>query len=507
MLSVLKLRTSLMPMVIGFVVLAGCAAPGSVWHPSDRFLHDVTVIDVVVGVARPNQSVVIRGDRIFAVRDARQVRVPKAARIIQTGGFVMPGLWDMHVHVLSDPGDALNRVFPLFVVNGVSGVRDMGSLMPGVIETRERIAADPSLSAPDLFVAGPLLDGVKLRWYGDLPRVLEDAASARRELPKLLEQGIDFFKVYEQLGRSAYDEVLAYAARNDIKVAGHTPVSAGLLGAARAGQSTIEHLSVFSLRECVAEPRQWFDKTISAKFSGDYESYYRTVTAFFAAVDQERCDEAYRAMAQAGTYFTPTLVMEFNDRSRLDERALQFLAPRAAEWCEQLLMTTDKADAAARDQAYAAFGAQLERMRTAGIQFLAGSDTPNNCLVPGYSLHWELQQMVQIGLRPVDALRAATSNAAAAIGRQQDLGQVRPGYEADLLVLGADPLQRIEHTRDIRGVMQNGRWYDGAALAVLRNEAASNEPTVPGDGDVAGTVGVCRVDLIDCGRPRTHESW
>lgn len=469
MLSSIPLRIFSISIAIGFVFLDGCATQSSAWQPSDQFLHNVTVIDVVAGVARPNQSIIIRENRIFAVRDARRVRVPNDGRIIQSGGFVMPGLWDMHVHVLSDADDALQRVLPLFVANGVIGVRDMGSLMPGIIGTRTRLAADPTLTAPDLFVAGPLLDGVKLPWYGDLPLILDDAASAQRELARLLGQGVDFFKVYDQLDSPAYEAVLAYAARHDIKVAGHAPESAGLLGATKAGQSTIEHLSVFSLRECVAEPKEWFEKTIGAKYSGDYGNYYRTVSAFFSAVDQERCDEAYRVMAQAGTYFTPTLVMEFNDRSRVDEKALRFLTSDSADWCAQLLTTMDKAESAARDYAYAALGAQLERLHNAGVQFLAGSDTQNNCLVPGFSLHWELEQMVRVGLRPVDAIRAATVNAAAAMGREQDLGQIQPGYRADLLVLGADPLQRIENTRDIRGVMQDGRWYDETALATLRN--------------------------------------
>ena len=455
------------------IVLSACGGNEDSWLPSDRFLKDVTVIDVVDGTARPNTTIVIRDGKIFTVRDARNVRTPEDDRVIQSGGYVMPGLWDMHVHALSDPDDALSRSLPLFVLTGVTGVRDMGSLVPGITETRARLAEDPSLHAPELFVSGPLLDGVKLPWYGDLPLVLEDAASAERELPKLLAQGVDFFKVYGQLGRPAYDAVLAYAAANDILVGGHVPDSVGVLAAAQAGQSTIEHLSIFTLRECVAEPREWFDRAINARFGGEYVDYYLTVTAFFSAVDQQQCDEAYRAMAEAGTWFTPTLVMEFNDRARVDEDALVFLGPRGIAWCEQGLANMDGADSVARDEAYAAMHAQLARMRDADVRLLAGSDTQNNCLVPGFSLHWELEQMVEAGLQPIDALRAATSDAAAAIGREQSSGRIQAGYRADLVVLGADPLLRIENTRDIRGVMQNGRWYDESALAALRDEVTA----------------------------------
>ena len=270
--------------IVGLIALGGCAESEDQWLGSDRFLHEVTVIDVVEGAAISNQTIVIRDGRILAVRDAANVRVPDDAQILRSGGYVMPGLWDMHVHVLSDPDDAIERSFPLFIANGVTGVRDMGSVMPGITETRSRLAQDPSLPAPELFVAGPLLDGVKLPWYGDLPLVLEDAESAARELPRLLEQGVDFFKVYDQLGESAYDAVIAFAAENGVLVAGHAPESVGVLGAAQAGQSTIEHLSLFGLRECAAEPDAWFERAINAKFGGDYSDYYRTMSEFFEAI-------------------------------------------------------------------------------------------------------------------------------------------------------------------------------------------------------------------------------
>ena len=459
--------------ILSLFSLGGCGESNQAWLSTDRLIHDVTVIDVVAGEARPDQTIVIREGRIHAVLDAEDVQILDVDQVLQSGGYVIPGLWDMHVHALSDPDDAINRSLPLFVANGVTGVRDMGSVVPGVIETRTRLENDPSLPAPELFVAGPLLDGVKLPWYGDLPLVLEDAADVERELPRLQEQGIDFFKVYDQLSRPAYDAVLAYGAENGVLVAGHAPESVGVLDAASAGQSTIEHLSLFSLRECVAEPRAWFDRAINAKFRGEYVDYYRTITAFFEAIDQERCDEAYRAMAEAGTYFTPTLVMEFNDRARVDEGALEYLGLGARSWCSQGLVKSDGADPAARDDAYAAMHAQFERMRDAGVTFLAGSDTQNNCLVPGFSLHWELEQLVDAGLQPVEAIRAATSDAAMAIGRGSDSGRIEAGYSADIVVLGANPLQQIRNTRDILGVMQDGRWYDADALNTLRSDAAA----------------------------------
>ena len=114
----------------------------------------------------------------------------------------------------------------------------------------------------------------------------------------------------------------------------------------------------------------------------------------------------------------------------------------------------------------------------AGVQLLAGSDTQNNCLVPGHSLHWELAQMVRVGLSPAEALRTATINAAVAMGRSQDLGQVKAGFRAYLVLLDANPLERIENTREIKGVVQNGRWYNQAALEQIRDQIARSAPAL-----------------------------
>lgn len=286
---------------------AGCTtAPASRLateiRPADTFITGVTIVDTVDGALRPNTTIVVRNDEIVAVAPAREIRRPPGARVIASRGYAIPGLWDMHVHALSDPDDAIARALPLFIANGVTGVRDMGSLVPGIVETRRRLAADPDAPAPRLYVSGPLLDGARLPWYGDLPLVLRTPEDVARELPRLRAAGIDFFKVYDQLPAPAYDAVIAWARAHDMPVAGHAVTAVGLAGAARAGQRSVEHLSLGTLGECTADRAAWFDRWLNAKFREGANAYFRVTLDFAEAVDWGRCDEMFAAMARSNVH-------------------------------------------------------------------------------------------------------------------------------------------------------------------------------------------------------------
>lgn len=453
------------------LLITGCSGPDSPFESSDLFLTGVSIIDTVTGELLHGHTVVIRDERILAVEPSSGITVPMDARVLASGGYVVPGLWDMHMHALSDPDDAINRALPLLIANGITGIRDMASLLPGIAETRARLAADPELPAPDLYVSGLFLDGAKLPWYGDLPLVLDSAEAAEREVPKLVDAGVDFFKVYEQLPSDAYAAVIELAKNYGMPVAGHAPQAIGLSGAAQAGQRSIEHLSIPGLRDCITDPDDWFNRSINAKFTEGYDAYYQVIVDFAAAIDRPACQAAFKQMAQSGTFFTPTLVMEFNDRTRIDPQAIQYLPAASRDWCETTLQGTGTADPERRESAYAVWIELLGMVRNAGVRLLAGSDSANFCLTPGDSLHWELQRLVEAGLSPLEALQTATLNAAAAMDREDELGRVSAGYRADLLVLAENPLEDIRHLRQFAGVMRNGQWLEPEKLAQLKSQA------------------------------------
>lgn len=455
---VLRFLSDFTLLMVFAALASGCVSRENPYLAGDQFLANVTVIDVSDGSELADQTVVIRGDRIFDVLPSDAVRLPAEPSILTTGGYVVPGLWDMHVHTMTVPDAALNYFFPMFLANGVIGIRDMGSVVEGIIETRSRIADDESILSPHLYVSGPLLDGQKLRWYGDLPLVLRTAEDVDRELPKLKAAGMDFLKVYDALPPEAYDAVVAFGAANNLPIAGHTPKGVNLTGAGLAKQRSVEHLSPFGFRDCLAEPEMWFQRSIRAKFGQGYQAYYEVTKQIFEALDRDACRSAFETMAAGDTRFTPTLVMELNDRSRVPEQDLKYLRSGGREWCESGLSGIDQVDPDLRETVYAEYAKLLDEMREAGVTIIAGSDVPNNCLVPGFSLHWELERQVEVGLTPLEALQSATLHAAEVMDRGDEIGQVATGYLADLLVLNENPLQDISHLREIKGVMAAGRW-------------------------------------------------
>lgn len=459
--------SDLLKVVFVGLLFSGCTSKEHNFLEDDLFLTGVTIIDVVDGSEVAKQTIAIRGGRIIEIVPDTQINLPSSAQILATGGYVVPGLWDMHVHTMTDPDVALDYFFPLFIANGVTGVRDMGSVVDGIVETRSRIESDASIVAPHLYVSGPLLDGQALPWYGDLPLVLKTAEDVNRELPKLKAAGMDFFKVYDALPAEAYDAVIAYGEAHNIPVAGHSPKGINLAGAGKAGQRTVEHLSPFGFRDCFADADEWFKRSIDAKFRQGAQAYYEVTQELFDELDRDSCWAAFKSMAEGGTRFSPTLVMELNDRSRVPEADLAYLQPSAREWCQAGLTGIDKANPELREKVYSGYGELLNEIRETGVTVIAGSDVPNNCLVPGFSLHWELERLVEVGFTPLEALQSATLHAADVMGRVEELGQVAPGYIADLVLLEENPLNDIDHLRSLQGVMSKGKWVNGDDRAVM----------------------------------------
>ncbi|WP_421785685.1 amidohydrolase family protein [Hyphobacterium sp.] len=470
--------------IIAAVALSACptacadrdqASPPS---GADLAIRNVSVIDVDRGQTLEPQTVWIGEGRILAITGDLADLAAFDGQIIDGGGeFLIPGLWDMHVHALSEPEDAIARILPLFVAHGVTGVRDMGSVVPGLVETRARLADNPALVSPEIVAAGPLLDGQALPWYGDLPLVLETPADVRPALDALAASGVDFFKVYDGLSPAVYAEIMTQAATLDRPVAGHVPRAISVVDVAAAGQQTIEHLTPSAFSVCVSDPQAYFDRSIQTRFSGDYDGYFQNILDWFeeAGVSPE-CDAAIAALAASETRLTPTLIMEVFDSPGIDIAALAYMPAGGREWCETNLRGIDAADAGLRDEAHAAFLEFAGRLQAAGVALLAGSDTPNFCNVPGPSLHWELERLAASGLGAGDVLRMATREAAA-IARRPDYGVVEAGAAASLVLLSANPLEDIRAVGSITHVIHDGRVHDRTALDAMLAEAAAAAET------------------------------
>lgn len=418
----------------------------------------------------PLSRIVIDGDRIVAVEPEHEGAVAGAV-IDGAGAWASPGLWDAHIHALGDAEAAVARTLPLLVAHGVTGVRDMGAVPEKIVEVRARLAADPALARPRLYVSGPLLDGQALPWYGDLPLVLKTPEEVPPALARLKAQGMDFLKIYSGLKPEVLDAIGAEAGRLGLPTAGHVTLSAGLSGAARIGQRSVEHLSVSTFLECLPDDPGFFNRWVGSAFQSGYDALWDLELDFDRRADWARCDTKLGELAAAGTAFTPTLGMVFLDRAHTDMDALQWAEPRARDWCLQNLERVETADPARRAQAYDLYRRMLARVREAGLTILAGTDAPNFCLVAGSSLLVELELLVESGLTPAEAVEAATVAPARLMGRSADIGRVAPGFVADVLLTRANPYADVRAYRDLQWVVAAGRAHDAAALAAMKRAA------------------------------------
>jgi imidazolonepropionase-like amidohydrolase len=424
-------------------------------EPSVAITH-VTVVDVARGVLVPGQNVVVRSGRIVTVGDTLAVSVPPRAEVVDgRGSFLIPGLWDMHVHALFDA--AVARVFlPAFVAHGVTGVRDMGGKLDVMRAARWAVQAG-TLVGPRIVAAGVILDG---------PEPVDPAVSFAVATPEagvaavdsLMRAGVDFIKVYTLLPRDAYFAVLREAAALHLPVAGHVPVGVTTLEAADSGQRSIEHLR-------------------------------DEVEPLCADAAPPACARLLDALRLRRTWLVPTLVV-LRVKAVLDDSSL-VQDPRLAAVPALVRNAWEaiRAGKQGRPPAYwrekrARFFGELALTGAAwrdSVPLLAGTDAGALYTYPGSSLHEELAQLVRAGLSPAAALRSATLAPAEYLGATDSVGTVAAGKVADLVLLGADPLADIGNTRRIEAVVLRGRLFSRAALDSLAGRVgAVDSPAVQG---------------------------
>lgn len=457
-------------------VFAACATPPR-QAPHVAVTH-VTVIDVEAGARLADHTVVVEGDRITAVGPSADVTVPDGATVVDgTGRYVIPGLWDMHVHAARD-GRA-RRFWPLFLAHGVTGVRETGSYTDSLLAWRAEARRHPE-RAPRIVWSSPMLDGdPPLYAHG---RAVRTPAEARSVVAEMQAHGFDYLKVYSGLSRAAFLALADEARRRGVVIAGEVPDAVAPAEAARGGMRTFEHL--WNLFEsCVPGAPALRDSLRALSRADAPESARRPVReaqyrAWLRGMDPA-CRERLVADV-AGVWQAPTLVINrsysFMDSTWTDDPRRRWVPSRIlVEWDTLRAETLEEygpLGVRAWRARYRQEADLLRRMAEAGVGVLAGSDASDEPFVyPGASLHDELALLVEAGLTPLQALQAATLNPARALGREADLGSVEAGKLADLVLLDADPLVDIGHTTRIHAVVLNGRLLTRADLDRLLADA------------------------------------
>jgi len=447
-------------------------------------ITNVTVIDSARG-SRSGMYVTIADGRITSVRDAPG-RSP--GRVVDgTGKYLIPGLWDAHVHFAYEP-ELAPAMFNLFLANGITSVRDTGGQLDEVMPWK-RFAESGEVPAPRVLVAGPLLDGVPRVYDGSAPFRpnlgvgIDSVEAARDAVDSLAAAGVDLIKAYELLAPEVFAAVVERAAEHGLPVTGHPPLSMHAADAAQ-GLDSIEHLRNLELA-CSAEADQLLEerRALLAAGAADGGTLRGSIHAAqrgraVATFSDQRCTELVAALRAADSWQVPTLTIVMPRVKQLYGREswranFQFLPePARSRWTAG----AESMDTSAPDEATVAHGAwasdMVRRLSDADVPIMAGTDTPIFFLTPGFSLHEELVNLVDAGLTPAQALAAATIVPARYFDLDSELGSIAPGMRADLVLLAADPLADIHNTQAIEAVIRAGQLFDREAIQDLLASAA-----------------------------------
>src|SRR5713226_5040088 len=424
-------------------------------------LTNVTVVDVRTGTLQPEQTVIVERNHIASVGPSKSAKYPRNAPSVNCRGlFLIPGLWDMHVHlVFGDwfPG-AKDISLPLFAANGVTGVRDMGSELDIVQGWRDEIEAG-RLIGPRIYTSGPMLDGRKPRFPNSL--AIATPEDAHRAVADLKRRGADFIKLQSLIPRDAVFAIAEEAKKQEIPFEGHVPDSVRASEMSEAGMKSFEDLIGIFEGSSPAE-----DEFLKGN---------KTEGRFLATYDPARAAALAAMLAKNQTWQCPTLVWErggnlidasdFSKDERVKYVPASWQNKTWKRFTDEIMQGYGTDDLATREKFIEKELEVVGMLHKAGVPFLSGTDTPAGVhIFPGYSLHEELQRFVAAGFTPLEALQTATINPARFFGIEDQAGTIEKGKFADLVLLSANPVEDVANTQKIAAVIANGRYYRRAEL-------------------------------------------
>lgn len=377
--------------------------------------NHVTVIDATGAPAKPDMTVIISGQRIVALGKFGKVRIPAATQIIDaTGKFLIPGLWDMHVH-LSYYGEA---ALPMLVAGGVTGVRDMGGDLTQIDRWRKEISEGTRIGAR-IVRSGPFVDGSKKMdaFRASITSIVTTEAEARSIVRSLKHRGVDFIKTHSRVPRDAYFAAVDEARKQGLAVAGHLPPGVTAMEASDAGVKSIEHI------ESLTEDVMYLDRSERDKH----------MQGALDGLTREKGAILYKRFVKNQTWVVPTVLTKLRIGGANFQRK---------------------------------FNPVIKALHQAGVGILAGMDFSfkDGGIRPGFDLHEELALFVEAEMTPMQALQTATLNPAKFLNLSKTHGTIEKRKFADLVLLEANPLESIKNTQSIYAVVVNGKYLSKEML-------------------------------------------
>ena len=439
--------------------------------PADLLIRHATVVDVEHAQTTKDQAIAMRDGGIVAVGGDAAIAGRWHARstIDAKGRYVIPGLWDMHVHFGGgkDLVEENQALLPLYIAHGITTIRDCsGDLPDEVLAWRGEIASG-ALLGPTLLSSGPKIEGIKPIWKGTLET--GSRADVDTAITKLKGLRVDFVKITDStLDPQLFLYAVAQARAAGLNVSGHIPMALTVRQALDAGISSIEHID-YAFKAGAKD-----EAAIVADFAAGRIARAEAERRLDADFDEATAMNAYRDLARRRVFVTPTLngsrILAWLDQNtHANDAYLAYIGPKLRKTYDWRIQRAAQADAdaiAQRHAHYEQLAAVLPMLQQAGVTILAGTDAGflNSFNYPGIGLHDELALYVDNGLTPAQALSSATRAGPAWFGTLDRYGVISPGKIADIVVLDRNPLEDIRATRDIHAVILRGTPYDRTAL-------------------------------------------
>ncbi len=450
-------------------------------HTRSLALTGINVIDATGKPTQTGMTVVVTNDRISAMGKSGKVHIPADAEIVDaTGKFLIPGLWDSHLHltIAVDQAGTTELLAPMLVAYGVTSVREMGGDWQRIQELRTAIASGQVIG-PRIFAPGPFVDGPQPADVNFHP--VANEAEARQAVRKLKTDGVDFIKVQAGLSLETWRAVVDESQKAGIPVAGHIPEAVSAFDVARSTQRSVEHISPVLpgdagiLLACSSRESELRTELAAIKKASEEKNANRQQLrqrqrelqrAMATSYDSKKCETLFALFVKNQIHVVPTAIWgkrfaPLNENDLPNDDSLN-LAPASmrARWDKRradVINASSPEDFAFRQMLNDKSRELLAAMIRANVSLLAGTDAMDGYVLPGASLHDELGLLVEAGMTPMAALQSATRNAAKFLGKQNSVGTIEVGKTADLVLLDADPLQAIANTRRIYAVIVGGK--------------------------------------------------
>jgi len=440
------------------------ACTGSKKQSVDIIIQNINILSIEDDTIIENQSIILNADTIYAVVSSDEHKNFQAERTIDgSGKYIMPGLWDNHVHFRGGDSLALENknLLPLYLRYGITTVRDAGGdITPQLLEWRKAIKQG-ELIGPDIFTPGPKLDGQDPAWAGSIKVTQkQDVTDALDSLETL---GADFVKTYDgSLSPEMYYEIIKQAELRDKKVTGHMPMNASIDSAIVLGLDGSEHI-YYVLKGC--SPKS---DSLTVQGLG-----YGMIPTVINTYDDSVAHALFTKMKHDQVYITPTLYIgkilsELADTDHSNDSLLSFIGNGIENTYQGRIESAKRAKengSTFRQQVNKKAIEMIRPMHDAGVKLLAGSDCGpyNSYVYPGEALHGELRMLVKAGLSPGEAIQTSTVNGSKFFEVEKSY-MLSQGCKADLLLLNKNPLDDIANLTAIDGVIKSGKFFSAQDL-------------------------------------------